>query len=1210
MALDPVIIPALVLLAGAVLAAGVNATRSLQVAAGAALAALAASVAVVLLASADPIDLLLSVYTAAVAAVVAGYSRRHLDGDVRARRYSASLLAVAGAASAVVVSDNLVVVAVAWVAVSAGVTALFGHHIGLAATDDLVGRWRRTAAIADVTLVLALVVLALAAGTVSVAGVAEWAAQTSSAALPLATVLLFVATAARSGLWPFSRWLPLSVVAPAPVSALLHAGVVNAPVVVLIALTPVWSGVPLADVALAVLGFGTALAIFPRKLVRPDVKTRLAWSTAAQMGFMVGLVAIGAPVLAVVHMVLHGLYKASAFLGAGGQIADLRRPSLQKAEPRTALAGAGAGLLLGAVLIWSLGVWQHPVAAVTMLIAVTAGGYGLLSLRARPQVRVVAAAVAVLAVTLVAALPLVAEETLGTLAGGGGVSDWAVALVLAAAASAAAWVLRLRPPRVWAMLHRWSEPTRVRHPFGDGAAGRGTSLDAWTAPSSRRDAQLVREQLTLAGAAMPPSWSWRGFVAANPLDGLVDRPFADAVAGVASGRGWATLPGLSSSAPTPPDVVDRLVAGWLAAWADEGDTAWPAPGRMASLWGWFRSVGVLDPALGRQGRARVQQLPDDPTDVVVAAVVQAGESVDACEVWLRHELLRLPGWAGYLGRRGTARAELATDPLLDLLAVRAAVRHALQLPAPVVEVPEPAAATERALARLAAAESAYRVPLLHDLASRPLGGADTVGRADADVVFCIDPRSEPVRRHLEGLGRYRTVGFAGFFGFALTTEGDGGSTVHHPVPLDGAVCLPQPAREAGTGDLLRAALKGGLDSVVGGFAAVDVAALSFGAAVGRTVAPRRFGKSSQPPDMSAGVQPSRELVDAAEGFLRMTNLAGRRTAPVVVIVGHGSTSTNNPGEAAFDCGACGGQRGGLNAALAAQTLNDPRVRVHLRARGVELPDDTVFVAAEHDTGRAVVTARPSGRGGADADRVARVVDDLDSAAAAAAAEQGRRLPLLGARNNAARGGAQARSADWATVRHEWGLAGNAAFIAAPRELTRGLDLGGRVFLHDYDAASDTDRSVLATILTAPLVVAQWINAQYFFSTLDPENLGAGSKTAHNPVGGIGVVSGAGGDLRHGLAEQSVRYRGRKIHEPVRLIAVVAAEVAAIEDVLVAHPSVDDLVVNEWITLCALDPSTGQIQRVRGVGRELDAPMPPVALPTAPRAGISPAARAA
>jgi uncharacterized protein YbcC (UPF0753/DUF2309 family) len=164
-----------------------------------------------------------------------------------------------------------------------------------------------------------------------------------------------------------------------------------------------------------------------------------------------------------------------------------------------------------------------------------------------------------------------------------------------------------------------------------------------------------------------------------------------------------------------------------------------------------------------------------------------------------------------------------------------------------------------------------------------------------------------------------------------------------------------------------------------------------------------------------------------------------------------------------------------------------------------------------------------------------------------------------------------------------------------------------VFLHDYDARGDVDGAALETILTAPLVVAQWINAQYFFSSLDPHRMGSGSKTAHNPVGAIGVIAGAGGDLLTGLSEQSVRHDRRLIHQPLRLLAVVAAEVSAIERVLDEHPGVGDLVRNEWMTLCAIDLESGQLQRVTGE-RRLPPRLPEIALQVAPVPQRGPATR--
>ncbi|MFZ9017531.1 MAG: putative inorganic carbon transporter subunit DabA, partial [Ilumatobacteraceae bacterium] len=161
-----------------------------------------------------------------------------------------------------------------------------------------------------------------------------------------------------------------------------------------------------------------------------------------------------------------------------------------------------------------------------------------------------------------------------------------------------------------------------------------------------------------------------------------------------------------------------------------------------------------------------------------------------------------------------------------------------------------------------------------------------------------------------------------------------------------------------------------------------------------------------------------------------------------------------------------------------------------------------------------------------------------------------------------------RGADWAEIRPEWGLAGAAAFVIAPRSSTSGLDLDGRAFLHEYDSSTDPDGAVLETIMTAPLIVAHWITSQYYFSTVDPEVFGAGDKLIHNPVGRIGVVSGDGGDLRVGLPLQSTHVDGRRHHQPLRLLAVVQADLETIERIIARHRILQNLVTGSWIRLAA------------------------------------------
>ncbi len=176
-----------------------------------------------------------------------------------------------------------------------------------------------------------------------------------------------------------------------------------------------------------------------------------------------------------------------------------------------------------------------------------------------------------------------------------------------------------------------------------------------------------------------------------------------------------------------------------------------------------------------------------------------------------------------------------------------------------------------------------------------------------------------------------------------------------------------------------------------------------------------------------------------------------------------------------------------------------------------------------------------------------------------------------------------RSLDWAQVYPEWGLVGNAAFVIAPREVTRGIDLQRRVFLHSYEADVDPDGSALETILTAPLVVAQWINCQYYFSTVAPEVFGAGTKTIHNVVGTAGVIAGHEGDLRLGLPWQSVATGRQLAHEPMRLLAVVQAPLARIDMVIDRNPILQRLFGNGWVSVAAREDAGQEWQRWTPLG---------------------------
>lgn len=659
--------------------------------------------------------------------------------------------------------------------------------------------------------------------------------------------------------------------------------------------------------------------------------------------------------------------------------------------------------------------------------------------------------------------------------------------------------------------------------------------------------------------------------------------------------------------------VATEIGKWCAAYCDAGQAAWPMPWRDLPLFAAWREAAAVDAnpeLLGLTGfRSLVRDLPADADEAIGRLLDELNVPVHTAADYLHRLLLGLAGWSAhlqYLAREGAA-PEAA---LHGLLAIRLAFEvalvrrhgaddfraHLAQQPAAEAGTPPPRDLL-LGLIWQQALEVSFRRRLLTGLQLAPARSAAPT-RPAVQAVFCIDVRSEPLRRALEAQSpELETRGFAGFFGLPIEVVPFGGQQGKAQCPV---LLKPQHRvheRLAGASPeeeeraLQRLDLTRRLGQSWAAFKSAPVASFSFVEAAGLGYAwrlvqdsfgLRRTGDAGGCQHHPEPAMAFEDQVALARAALKNMGLT-RRFARLVLLCGHGASTVNNPYSSSLDCGACGGHAGDANARTAAALLNTAAVRAALAEQhGVRIPEDTVFLAGLHNTTTDEVRLFDTDRVPAShADDLQQLRAWLDAAGTGARQQRATTLGLSASRADHA---LRKRSRDWSQVRPEWGLAGNAAFVVAPRARTRGLDLGGRVFLHDYDRAADADLSVLELILTAPMIVTNWINLQYYASSVDNRLWGSGDKVSQNVVGTFGVLQGGGGDLRTGLPLQSVHDGERLVHEPLRLSVLVEAERDAIDGILARHPGVSRLVENGWLHLVALEdnaqsawlrqPSTG------------------------------------
>lgn len=756
----------------------------------------------------------------------------------------------------------------------------------------------------------------------------------------------------------------------------------------------------------------------------------------------------------------------------------------------------------------------------------------------------------------------------------------------------------------------------------------------------------VLDDVMQVSRQIPPLWDLENYVAVNPFLGFSGVPLVDAACQITDGIGAQVLPPLAfyreqwaaqrfgpedlvraarrtgydpaalqaileGTAPLPQRQQARLlsfaerydldhgtqwdsrmtrtIANWCAVRVPVDGSAWAQAAFDEGLYASWQAAAQVDRSLeiaGLKGwREWVMRLPNEP----LAALEQTLRLLQVRDAdrpaYLYRLLAGVFGWAAYLRRDVWAQGDQTPGPLLDLLAMRVCADAAVAQLAP---------RTNRTMMRTfpGVEDEAVRAifqDALEDGYTRGLfaqfqaPSTAPMARPAVQAVFCIDVRSEVIRRHLEACTpTIETLGFAGFFAVFLDWQTAAGSSARCPVLLQPGLRVqasePAPLWAGHT------AVKQITSAPAAAYTFVETLGLGYalnllGDALHLRHAPRTNEDEvlfSLEPVSQRGISLTAR-VDLAALILKNMGLR-ERFGRLILLVGHEGRSENNPHQAGLDCGACGGHGGAINARIAAAVLNDPQVRAALPERGYQVPEDTHFLPGLHDTStdevRLLDLAQLPASHQAELAQVQRWLTD---AAAATRRERAASLGISPRNQTLIDRLIGRRARDWSEVRPEWALARNAAFIAARRTRTRGQALDGRTFLHEYDWQTDPDNSILTLILTAPMVVASWINLQYFASTVDNQMFGCGTKTLHNRIGTLGVVLGNDGDLRTGLALQSVQGPdGRWYHEPLRLQVVVEAPHERIEAVLAAHTGVRDLIANGWVRLFALDPASNAL----------------------------------
>lgn len=660
--------------------------------------------------------------------------------------------------------------------------------------------------------------------------------------------------------------------------------------------------------------------------------------------------------------------------------------------------------------------------------------------------------------------------------------------------------------------------------------------------------------------------------------------------------------------PNKDSELDRVTSKWLTFFMDEGLAEWEMPNKSEGFYTAWRKLAKYDSKTGVRLLGEIPKTPSETLETILKDYTK-----EQCVEIFKQHLSALPGWMGYIKYRNdsdTSWQKQFSITFVDYLAVRLFIAKNLNieiLSKKVVDINR-----QTVLMRhlwLKAWEISWQKQLAKTLDVNDIKLNNNIPNPDAQFALCIDTRSELMRRHIENVGNYETFGYAGFFGIAMDYKNETDGVIRKSCPpIVGSAYqvseVPQKNKESlakkfekrNKNKIFSAYfLKRMKNMLPSAFGYVEGSGLFYGVSlISKTIFPGydyrwnkrkatdyekvyepQIDKCSEKNHIHLEI-PLAEKVAIVKGAFDLTGW--RIFAPLVLFVGHGSHSANNPFASSLDCGACAASPGRHNARMLAKIANEKEVKDELRKiHGYNIPQETIFIGAEHNTTTDEIVMFDSEVPKSHFERLEKLKFNLQKAQKNATSER-----LFNKGNSVSL--AHKKANNWSETRPEWGLAKNASFIIAPRSITKNINLDGRCFLHSYNWVLDTDGAALEGIMQGPMVVTQWINNHYYFSTVDNETYGGGSKITHNVTGNFGVVQGNGGDLKMGLPLQSVKKSDTEMyHQPLRLSVIIQAPTGRIEEILTKNKNLQDLLDHEWIYLMVMDPQNGNIIKRYSIG---------------------------